>query len=88
MFWDSSIYGNAHQQRSVLVYAERINLMEPVKSIDLDIWTPEQMEVCPKDAIPELYILGALTRVDDPEVGQQAGKSVLGTSSEGWPRPT
>jgi hypothetical protein len=51
-----------------------------VKSVDLDVWTPEQMEV--RSHISSCEFMFTLPTVD-PEMGEPSIKSVLGSAFEG-----
>lgn len=51
-----------------------------VKSVDLDVWTPEQMEVWLQEWL--LPTLHSCSHIVHQEMGQSSGQSVLGSTSE------
>jgi hypothetical protein len=62
-----------------------------VKSVDLDIWTPEQMDVslC-RLYVDSLHAFNVIQCAVDSEMGKSSRQLVLGGPSEGWscpPRP-
>lgn len=55
-----------------------------VKSVDLDIWTPEQMNVSPIHLDVDLF--NGMRHAVDSEMGQPSSQLVLGGPPQGWPR--
>ena len=56
-----------------------------VKSVDLDVWTPEQMAVGSISCFPCDLSLTVI-RLVDPKMGEPSRKSLLGGSSQTGPR--
>lgn len=55
-----------------------------VKSVDLDIWTPEQMDVSLCYLYVDFLLFNDIYRTVDSEMGEPSRQLVLGSPSQGW----